>query len=83
MNPYDPPTLTATLPAPKRLSRYGYVAYLARGAPSNAANTRPGFGATPTEAIQASCYWANQMPWVRVVPANRAPRWARRSKEAR
>jgi hypothetical protein len=76
MNPYDPPTLTATLPTPRQLSLYGYIAFAARGAPSNAADSYPGFGATPTEAIRDACYWANQMPWVRVVPANRAPRWA-------
>jgi hypothetical protein len=76
---YDAPTWSATLPEPRRLAKNGYVAYADydHGCPSNAAATRPGYGRTPTEAIQSSTYWANQLPWVLVVRFDRAPRWAR------
>lgn len=73
---YDPPTMYAELPTPRRLAANGYIAYLAKGGPSNAYGTRAGWGKTPTEAIRASLYWANQMPWVRVVCADKAPLWA-------
>lgn len=71
------PTLNAKWPAPARLAQEGYVAFLRAGAPSNAWRSNAGFGRTPTEAIRASCYWANQLPWVTVVRAVRAPKWAR------
>jgi len=82
MNVYDAPTWSADLPMPRRLAARGYVAYLSANGPSNAATTRPGFGRTPTDAIRASTYWANQLPWVRVVPFDRAPRWAREAATA-
>ena len=83
LNAYDPPTAHATIPHRGRLAAGGYVAYASRRVPYNRSPSHPGFGATPTEAIQASCYWANQIHAVRVVPATRAPRWVLDSLERR
>lgn len=43
---------------------------------TNAAASWPGYGETKAEAERNARYWANQLPWVRTVPASRAPRWA-------
>lgn len=54
----------------------GYICYATLRAPSNAASSHPGFGMTPADAAEAARYWANQAPWVRIVPLSRAPDWA-------
>ena len=82
MNLHDAPTWTAELSTPSRLARRGYVAYLRDpDQHTNAAGNGPGWGVTPTDALQASTYWANQLPWVSVVRYERAPAWARRAVE--
>lgn len=63
-------------------ARDGYVCY-APGCPSNAASYGAGWGTTEREALLAAKYWANQAPWVRVVPASRAPAYARDEAEVR
>lgn len=45
---------------------------------SNAYSTHAGVGKSEEEAIQRSCYYQNQVPWVRVVSFSRAPKWAQR-----
>jgi hypothetical protein len=68
---------------PRRPARHGYVAYLRHpDQHSNAANSHAGWGRTPKEAAEACYYWANQVPWVRVVRADAAPQWARLEAEA-
>jgi hypothetical protein len=76
-NLYSPYTVTLadSLPAAGR-ARGGYVCYATAGYPSNAAPSHAGQGDSPREAAAAATYWANQAPWVRVVPASRAPQWA-------
>ena len=68
-------TLSRSLPDSGR-ARNGYVCYATAGCPSNSASYGPGSGDSPREAAQAATYWANQAPWVRVVPWSRAPCWA-------
>lgn len=53
----------------------GYVCYALVGAPTNSAGSHPGQGPTERAALLDACYWANQAPWIRVVPVKRAPRW--------
>jgi len=54
-----------------------YVAYLPQpDLHTNAAPSHAGWGRTREEAEAESTYWANQRPWVRIVPASRAPLWA-------
>lgn len=52
-----------------------YVCYAVQGCPSNAAYYGPGQGSTEKEALLNACYWANQAPYVRVVPISKAPKW--------
>ena len=41
------------------------VSYIGKGAPSNAAGRRTGYGRTKAEASEAAQHWANQAPWER------------------
>ena len=63
------------LPGAGRTRANWYICY-APGCPSNASGGSAGGGATERDALLAATYWANQAPWIRVVPASRAPRWA-------
>lgn len=56
-------------------SRGGYICYAPR-CPSNRADYYPGYGSTERDALLAACYWANQVPFIRVVPLAKAPKWA-------
>jgi hypothetical protein len=61
-----------------RYARNGYVTYLLDPERhTNAANSYPGLGATPTLSRNSALYWANQLPWTHTVRFDRAPRWAR------
>jgi len=61
-----------------RLAKNGYVTYLRNpGQHTNAYPTHAGWGDTPQASRYASVYYANQMPWVVTVRADRAPQWAR------
>jgi len=42
-----------------------WLSYVGEGAPSNAAGTRVGLGATEEQARDAAGHWANQAPWAR------------------
>ena len=42
-----------------------WKSYVGRGAPSNAAGERTGYGRTKVEAHRAAGHWANQAPWKR------------------
>lgn len=54
-----------------------YVAYLPDPERhSNAAAFHAGIGSTKEKAFENAMYWANQLPWVRIVAASRAPQWA-------
>lgn len=78
MDAFDAPTWDATIQPPRTLARNGYVAYLRDPhLHTNAAASGPGSGPTPQDAMRAATYWANQLPWVCVVPWDRAPKWAR------
>lgn len=60
-----------------RLAKGGYVTYLPHSERhSNSAPSYPGWGETPEESYANAQYWANQAPFVRTVPASKAPRWA-------
>ena len=43
-----------------------YESYVGKGAPSNAAGARRGYGLTPAQAHANAGHWANQAPWARV-----------------
>lgn len=78
LNIYNPPSWNATIKSPNKLSKYGYIAYLPQPwLYTNTSYSGPGYGDTPQEAMRAATYWANQITWVKVVPANKAPKWAR------
>lgn len=44
---------------------------------SNSYETYPGYGRTKEESVKNSLYYSNQLPWVKTVPASKAPKWAR------
>lgn len=80
MNPNDPITYAMACALPDREGRKraasGYVCFVLKGCPLNAASCHAGYGATEWDALMNACYWANQYGWVRVVPLSRAPKWA-------
>lgn len=53
-----------------------YITYLTNSRQTNAASYHAGYGKTKEESKQNSCYWANQLPWVRTVAFSKAPKWA-------
>ena len=60
-----------------------YIAYLTNQMQTNASPTHAGGGSTKELALKASTYYANQHPWVKLVPFSRAPKWAQQeTKEA-
>lgn len=42
-----------------------WCSYVGRGAPSNAAGSRIGYGRSRQEASEAAAHWHNQAPWER------------------
>ena len=54
-----------------------YITYLTDLSQSNSYSSHPGWGETKEESVKCSLYWANQLPWVKTVPASKAPKWAR------
>ena len=57
-----------------------YITYLTNPeSHTNAYDSYPGYGETKEEAESNSHYHPNQLPWVRTVPASRAPKWARQT----
>lgn len=42
-----------------------YESYIGKGAPTNAAGSRRGYGLTPDQAHRDAQHWANQAPWAR------------------
>ena len=53
-----------------------YITHLTNPHQTNAYASHVGVGRTSEEAVEDSCYHANQLPWVRTVSWSRAPRWA-------
>ena len=53
-----------------------YITYLTNPLQTNRAAYHAGWGRTKNQSKAEGLYWNNQLPYVRTVPASKAPRWA-------